>query len=90
MISFGALLGKISPTQLLVVALIETFFYSINENIALSLKITDMGGSMIIHAFGAFFGLACSKVVTHSLADRNSNNSAVYHSDLFAMVLFQS
>ena len=63
LISFGGLIGKISATQLLVMAVIEVFFYSLNAQIAIKLLITDMGGSMVIHTFGAFFGLSVSKAL---------------------------
>jgi ammonium transporter Rh len=60
LISFGALIGKVSPTQLLTLAMLELPFYSLNENIGVYLKAADVGGSMTIHAFGAYFGLAAT------------------------------
>ena len=60
LITFGALVGKTSPTQMLVVAIAEVIFYNINENIGLQLGISDVGGSYVIHMFGAYFGLSCS------------------------------
>jgi ammonium transporter Rh len=60
LISFGALLGRVTVSQLMVMALLEVMFYSINEGIFHRLGIVDVGGSMIIHLFGAYFGLACS------------------------------
>jgi ammonium transporter Rh len=36
-------------------------FWAINESIGVGiLKATDMGGSMFVHAFGAYFGVAAS------------------------------
>lgn len=43
---------------MMAVCIMEVFFYSINENIANILKVADIGGSMVIHIFGAYFGLA--------------------------------
>ena len=61
LITFGALLGKVTPAQLMVVALVEIVFYGINENIgAGTFGAVDMGGSIFVHTFGAYFGLACS------------------------------
>jgi ammonium transporter Rh len=46
----------------------------------------SLGGSMVIHMFGAFFGLALSMVITPKAAFSQPDNSAVYHSDVMAMV----
>jgi len=40
----------------------------------------------VIHMFGAYFGLACSKVMSPRSASGRSDNAPVYHSDLFAMI----
>jgi ammonium transporter Rh len=86
LITFGALIGKTSPTQMLCVAIFEVIFYNINENVGLHLGCSDVGGSYVIHMFGAYFGLACSFVLSPRSASGRSDNAAVYHSDLFAMI----
>jgi ammonium transporter Rh len=86
LITFGALIGKTSPTQMLCVAIFEVIFYNINENVGLRLGISDVGGSYVIHMFGAYFGLACSKIMSPASASGRSDNAPVYHSDLFAMI----
>lgn len=86
LISYGGLLGKLSPLQMMFVAIFEVVLYSINEQIGLMLQVTDIGGSMTIHMFGAYFGLAASWVMSPPAAFDNPNNGAVYHSDLFSMV----
>jgi len=61
LITFGAVLGKISFGQLWALATLEIIFYSLNEAVCTGiLKANDMGGSMYVHAFGAYFGLAAS------------------------------
>lgn len=61
LISFGAVIGRISALQLVVMAAFEVVFYSINEAIGYGrFVVADIGGSMIIHAFGAYFGLTVS------------------------------
>ena len=75
LISFGALIGKVSP-----------IFYNVNFQIGLYMGVTDAGGSIVIHAFGAFFGLAATNFLTTSDARSCGDNSAIYHSDLFAMI----
>ena len=48
LITYGAVLGKISRAQLLVVGMLEIVFFTINEWIVVKyLKISDTGGSMI-------------------------------------------
>merc|ERR1712165_485055 len=86
LITMGALLGKVTPTQLLLIAFLEIIFFAVNENILLKIGIMDVGGSIIVHVFGAYFGLAASKVLTKPKWKDDSQNSAVYHSDLFAMI----
>lgn len=61
LITFGALLGKVNLDQLMVIALIESFFWCLNEGITVVvLGTADVGGTMVIHMFGAFFGVAAS------------------------------
>lgn len=75
LISFGACLGKINATQLIVMATIEVFLYSLNQCIGTSIfNAVDMGGSCFIHAYGGIFGLAVSWVITpKSVADHPKN-----------------
>ena len=45
----GACLGKTTPSQLLVMAILELFFFGLNETIvAYYLRAVDMGGSMVV------------------------------------------
>lgn len=87
LISFGAVLGKTSPLQLFVMAFLEVLFYSLNEVLCFQyLKISDMGGSIVVHAFGAYFGLAVAFVLYREEAVDNSNEGSSYQSDLSAMI----
>ena len=72
LITYGAVLGKVSRLQLLIIGTLEIVFYAINEMIAIEfLKYSDAGGSIIIHAFGAYFGLALSRVLYNEKALNN-------------------
>jgi len=83
----GAVLGRASPFQLVIIAFFELMFYSANEALNIHvLQAADVGGSMIIHTFGAYFGLAVSFMLYNRKATNHSSNSAVYHSDLFSMI----
>uniref|UniRef100_A0A671VKR5 Ammonium transporter Rh type A n=1 Tax=Sparus aurata TaxID=8175 RepID=A0A671VKR5_SPAAU len=88
LISFGAVLGKTSPVQLLIMTILEITIFSINEHlVATVFKANDVGASMIIHAFGAYFGLAVARVLYRpALRNGHENDGSVYHSDLFAMI----
>ncbi len=86
LIAFGALIGNVSHTQIGFLSVTGTIFYALNESIAELLGIADAGGSMLIHAFGAFFGLAASLVIAPRPPSFNADNASVYHSDLFAMI----
>ena len=87
LITMGAVLGRASPFQLILIAFFELMFYSANEAINIFVfQAADIGGSMIIHTFGAYFGLGVSFMLYNMNATKNPRNSAVYHSDLFAMI----
>ncbi|KAK8380082.1 hypothetical protein O3P69_016613 [Scylla paramamosain] len=88
LISLGAVLGRTSPTQLLFLVLLEVPVYTLNAHLCLNvLGIVDHGGSIVIHAFGAFFGLGFSKFVTRSVMlmphPKVSSNAT---SDTFSMI----
>ncbi|KAI3380944.1 hypothetical protein SNEBB_006781 [Seison nebaliae] len=87
LISFGALLGKASPTQLVVMAIIEVSLQSLNEWICIEkLEAADIGESMFVHAFGAYFGLSVSLMLSKFSVHDTENEGSVYHSDMFAMI----
>jgi ammonium transporter Rh len=77
LISFGAMLGRVTASQLLVMATLEVIFDSINEmNIVERFHVADIGGSMIIHTFGACFGLACTFVLEKAKPERKDIDSS--------------
>lgn len=88
LISFGAVLGKTGPAQLLLMALLEVPLFGINEFVLLTLLgVKDAGGSMTIHTFGAYFGLALSRVLYKPRLEKSKHRlGSIYHSDLFAMI----
>lgn len=88
LISFGAVLGKVSPVQLMIMALFEIVVYEVNELIVFHyLHATDTGDSMVVHAFGAYFGLMVSRIVyKRDVEEAEESEGSVYHSDIFAMI----
>uniref|UniRef100_A0A6Q2XMD8 Ammonium transporter AmtB-like domain-containing protein n=1 Tax=Esox lucius TaxID=8010 RepID=A0A6Q2XMD8_ESOLU len=86
LIAYGAVLGKVSPVQLMVMTLFGVTLYAVEEYIILNLiHARDAGGSMVIHTFGAYYGLSISWMLYRPNLDKRLNGS-VYHSDVFAMI----
>ncbi|PAA63341.1 hypothetical protein BOX15_Mlig001180g1 [Macrostomum lignano] len=87
LISFGALLGRISALQCLALAMIEIPIFVANEYVGLNkFRAVDMGGSMFVHIFGAYFGIAASRTMAKKGDGDNCNDGSRYHNDLFAMI----
>merc|ERR1719334_2764069 len=89
LISFGGLIGKISPLQITVLTVVELICYCVNKVYFLqqynsSPLIADCGGTIIIHVFGAYFGLmACQALGPPAKDDLNGSS---YSSDLFSLI----
>ncbi|ESO06642.1 hypothetical protein HELRODRAFT_186399 [Helobdella robusta] len=88
LISFGAVLGKVSPIQLLIMAAMEIVFYEGNIKIVIGyIGATDIGDSMTVHTFGAYFGLMVAWVLyKKEVHDAEEKEGSVYQSDIFAMI----
>ncbi|KAH7945630.1 hypothetical protein HPB49_013423 [Dermacentor silvarum] len=87
LISFGAVLGKTSPLQLVVMAAVEVVLFACSEHLGVDLlKAVDIGGSIFLHMFGAYFGLAVSFVLNKKEHCDHRKEGSVYHSDIFAMI----
>ncbi|NXY71613.1 RHAG protein, partial [Glareola pratincola] len=88
LISFGAVLGKTSPVQMLILTILEITIFACNEHLVTEVfQATDVGASMTIHAFGAYFGLAVTLVLYRpGLKNKHENEESTYHSDIFAMI----
>lgn len=62
-------------------------FQGLNEAIgAGSIKAVDMGGSMFVHAFGAYFGLAASFFFQPTRASKSKNMKASHTSNVIAAI----
>jgi ammonium transporter Rh len=73
LICAGAVLGRLKMLQYMVLGIIFTLMYILNEWIVLGgglglikSDFADTGGSIVIHAFGALFGLGVIKTMTTS------------------------
>jgi len=84
MISYGAILGKTSPSQLVIMGFMETMFYWLNVYInSTLLGVIDIGGGMFIHAFGAYFGMTITFFFSKRMHGHPDNTPA-YYNDIFS------
>lgn len=88
LISFGAVIGKTSPIQLLVMALLEIPIFSVTEWAVLKyIRINDAGGSILIHLFACYFGLGVTFVLYRpNLNQGHSKEITGYHSDILSVM----
>lgn len=91
LVTFGAVLGKITPLELLIMTFLEVIAYSVNYWVTiLILKGSDPGGGMTIHLFGALFSLgitvSMSEVFVNTKSLHSQDLSSSYRSDLFALI----
>ncbi|XP_059062821.1 ammonium transporter Rh type A [Achroia grisella] len=97
LITFGALLGIASGIQLLFIAIVETAVACLNLWLVTDVfKAADVGGSIAIHTFGAYFGLGVSAALRNKKTDPAGGNGHTvqtvdlngpsYVSDVTAMI----
>ncbi|XP_013857495.1 rh50-like protein [Austrofundulus limnaeus] len=88
LISFGAVLGKTGPVQLLVMALLEIPVFSLTEWAVLKyIRINDAGGTILIHMFACYFGLGVTFVLYRpSLNNGHPKETTSYHSDILSVM----
>ncbi|KAL3902553.1 MAG: hypothetical protein SGILL_010785 [Bacillariaceae sp.] len=86
LISYGALIGRASPVQLVIMTMAQSVFYAFNKVIiVLGLcGAEDVGGSITIHMFGAYFGLACSFALGAPKSTSNADPNRI--SDVLALL----
>uniref|UniRef100_A0A8V5GN61 Ammonium transporter AmtB-like domain-containing protein n=1 Tax=Melopsittacus undulatus TaxID=13146 RepID=A0A8V5GN61_MELUD len=88
LISMGAILGRTSPFQLLIMATCEVPIYLTTEwAIITYLGVLDVGGTITIHVFSCYFGLGVSKALFRaSQQPVHPNETSTPRSDLMSLV----
>jgi ammonium transporter Rh len=87
LISWGCVIGRVSAMQILFMMVWEVIFSSISNWICGSLlMVTDPGGSMSIHTFGAAFGLAVAYVLGDKAKKAGKGPSTSRHNGTFAFL----
>jgi ammonium transporter Rh len=83
-------LGKLSAPQYLLMVIFETVFVTVNEWICYDMFfVKDAGGTIAIHLFGAFFGLALARTMHRrewSHDDFNRLKFGSHYNDLFSLI----
>ncbi|HEX2947650.1 MAG TPA: ammonium transporter [Clostridia bacterium] len=91
LIAMGAVLGRLRLYQYAILSLLIVPVYMINEwlvldgGLGLTNGFTDSAGSIVIHAFGAYFGLGLSLALT-AAADRSKPIESDATSDRFSIL----
>lgn len=98
MITFGAVIGKVTPSQIMWIVFAQTPLFALNQHlINYTFKALDPGGTICIHLFGAYYGLAISFMirkiypkVENENENENENNhlkyTSTYFNDIFSMI----
>ncbi|NXT73745.1 RHBGB protein, partial [Zapornia atra] len=88
LISTGAVVGRVNPVQMLLLTLLGVTLFSLNEYILLGLmRVSDSGGSLAVHTFGAYFGLMVSRVLHQPHTDkREEQRDGGQQQEVFAVV----
>uniref|UniRef100_A0A6P8HG80 Ammonium transporter Rh type B-like n=1 Tax=Actinia tenebrosa TaxID=6105 RepID=A0A6P8HG80_ACTTE len=87
LIAYCSTLGYCSTLQLIVISFFLPIFYAINEIVLFNyLQVTDPGGCMLVHAFGAYYGLAFCKVLYRKDSTETTKAEPSYNSDLFSLI----
>ncbi|KUO71964.1 MAG: ammonium transporter [Desulfosporosinus sp. BRH_c37] len=91
LIAMGAVLGRLRVYQYAILTILLVPAYMLNEWLVLDggLGVTkgfvDSAGSIVIHAFGAYFGLGMTLMITNAI-DRNKNIDSDETSDRFSVL----
>lgn len=86
LISFCAVAGKTSISQLITMATFEVIFQCFNEYIGTYyLMAHDAGNAIFTHVFGVFFGMSASLIITYEKIESKKEKSS-YNSNLLALL----
>ncbi|NXI39510.1 RHBGB protein, partial [Galbula dea] len=88
LISTGAVLGRVNSVQKLLLTLLGVLLFTLNQYILLSLLgVRDSGGSLIVHTFGAYFGLMVSRLLHQPQVEkRKEQQERGQQPEIFAVV----
>jgi ammonium transporter Rh len=65
LVSIGCTIGRVGPLEVVILSLVHSVVYTLNEVICVDLiGGFDVGGSTIVHVFGTYAGLATSLILS--------------------------
>ncbi|MDR0879151.1 MAG: ammonium transporter [Clostridioides sp.] len=91
LISMGAVLGRLKTYQHIILGVLSVLFYMVNEwmvtdgGLGITKGFVDVAGSIGIHAFGAYFGIGLTIILT-SKKQRETSIESDSTSDRFSMI----
>jgi len=88
LISYGALLGKVNPLQMLIIVVVNVSAYVGNKFLCVDYRggVDNTGSLYTTHIFGASFGLGCSIIVSGQRPHENPDNAPRYQSNNYAIL----
>uniref|UniRef100_A0A0R3RVG6 Ammonium_transp domain-containing protein n=1 Tax=Elaeophora elaphi TaxID=1147741 RepID=A0A0R3RVG6_9BILA len=94
LITMGAVLGKLTPVQYMVMSAIEVpvavavehFILRYLKKVTPDTQVIDIGRSMVIHCFGAYFGLGVAKMINKKEMIAHQHEGSSYNSNIFSMI----
>ena len=88
LISYGALLGKVNPQQMMMIVIVNVTAYCANKFLCVDYRggVDNTGSLYTTHIFGAAFGLGCAMIVSGKRLAENPDNSPRYQSNNYAIL----
>jgi len=88
MVSYGALLGKVNPQQMMLIVMVNVTAYCANKFLCVDYRggVDNTGSLYTTHIFGAAFGLGCAMIVSGKRPSENPDNSPRYQSNNYAIL----
>lgn len=88
LVSYGALLGKVNPQQMMLIVIVNTTAYCANKFLCVDYRggVDNTGSLYTTHIFGAAFGLGCAMIVSGKRPAENPDNAPRYQSNNYAIL----
>jgi ammonium transporter Rh len=85
-ITLGCFIGRVGPLEVLIIGVVHSVGYSLNEALIMyKIEAFDVGGSMMIHSFGAYQGITISLILSR-MVKPVSKAATNYFSNLFGFI----